>query len=234
MNKLEMFCRRGFFIAILFLCSCAMIMQQPRTAYELKINAQSKAELEKHGLTVAVQPIILENCSSFPEIYAKTTYKTSEGEVRNIEFSVIDIPAFAISITNKTGDVVKFDKCNMNLEDDLGKSYQSQDEQELNQEIDQFFADFNVKGSILNKGPIESKIEALKLMDKKLIILPNKTEDVFLAFNVISANIESYMEFLSGKKYLKVSLNNIAIKSDKHIGSNETVNFEFIFDVNQL
>ena len=223
-KRLQLLCSVSCLLFCIFGCAT------PRTAYFLNIHENSQREIKKDGLTVRIEPITWENYTHFPNVYDAVSYTTREGQQGWFNYYYVNMPAFELTMTNETGHILMFDRLAMKLQDEFGEVADALTQFDLIDFVDFEHKEDKAQGNFWKAAPLKSKIRRLKLVDRNFELVPNITERGYISFNIEKLNAYGYNNYLAARKYLKILLYEIPVKTDSAGTITKTTNFEFLYD----
>lgn len=228
-----------------------------KTAEMIFNKADSNLSVNK-DIKVTVKPIFGKTVNQFPQLVKTSipfefikkekrwSYKNKQNVWKNIKyngnlinFPILPLPIFEVSITNNTKHVMKFSNAVMALEDSAGNIFDALNKRDAKQYIKQALrlalTAKNVPNNQVRRSvdisDLYSDLLLIHLIDNNFKVLPGRTKKGFLAFNYGKFTNKDFNRFVYGQERLNVQLFEIPVDIDKAGKTVETASFSFNFDV---
>lgn len=208
------------------------------------LQVRDQAEVTRDGLTVALNPITVDNFRRFPQIHRMVTWNRSVpvgGQLvsvpGNLDTNVVPLPAFQVRIANHTGHVIRFTQSVFRLQDNLGRTYQlfagTPDLVAWNEGV--WAAAATRAPDILPQvlPQLRSAVGQLQLLGRSTELLNDDEWTGYLVFNLNVNTDQDYVELLNTVNQLTVRLAEIPVEVNEAGTPTRTTEFAFALDRTQ-
>lgn len=205
------------------------------------LQVHDQPEITKDGLTVSVTVIGPSNYRSFPQIFKKTSWTSSETNPLNgREYQVertgtaflIPTPNFQVRIANHTGHVVKFTQVVFRLQDNAGQSYQifggASELVALQNLLWSTAIGPDAAAAVMPK--LTPAINQLQLLNRNLELLNGDEWTGYLVFNMNLNSSQDYDNMLARTERLTLRMAEVPIEMNEAGGVKRTTEFTFVLD----
>ncbi|OIR24140.1 hypothetical protein BTHERMOSOX_597 [Bathymodiolus thermophilus thioautotrophic gill symbiont] len=225
---------------------------------EIKLNEVNFNPLRNEGIKITMKPIFGKATSQFPQLiktsipfnfikkekrwshkYKQNVWKNIKHNGNLVNFPMLPLPIFEVSITNSTKHVMKLSNAIMALEDSAGNIFDALNKKDARQYVKQALRSALIAknapndkiNSAVNIADLHSDLLLIHLIDHDFKVLPGRTKKGFLAFNYGNFTNKDFKKFIYEQVHLNIQLLEIPVNVDKAGKAAETTNFSFNFDV---
>lgn len=220
--------------AVMVFAGCGPGIQHT-TLPNATVRATGQTEMAQDGLTVSVQPITWESAAQFPQIFRSYQRQTTRQRMM-ANGSLTPLPAFAITVTNETGHVVRFSQSVIRLSDEDGNEYEAMDRDQLAAWAHSAWA------PVISFDPsfeevLTTDVHELRLFDHSVEMLNHDHRTYFLVLDLGPSTIETqltaYQHLLANVDRLTVRIAEVPVELGDAGQVTRTTEFEFNFDRGQ-